>query len=128
MHNVNLGLFLYTFSFMSRIHFLHLIRLHGRYKSIAIQIGEFIEQLDDNFESVVTSYFEDFKPIKKRLRIAVSLVKKHFDEVCFQINTDFTYVQATIPKVKWLRPLGYEINIDEASAAITSLLVEEVDN
>lgn len=26
-----------------------------------------------------------------------------------------------------MRPLGYEINIDEASAAITSLLAEEID-
>lgn len=30
-------------------------------RSIAIQIGEFIEQLGNNFESVMTSYFEDFK-------------------------------------------------------------------
>ena len=26
-----------------------------------------------------------------------------------------------------MRPLGYEINVDEASAAITTLLVEEID-
>ena len=32
-----------------------------------------------------------------------------------------------MPRVGWLRPLGYEINIDEASIAITTLIVEEVD-
>ena len=30
-------------------------------RSIAIQINEYIEQLGDNFESIMTSYFEDFK-------------------------------------------------------------------
>ena len=29
--------------------------------------------------------------------------------------------------MRWLRPLGYEINVDEASTTITTLLVEEVD-
>ena len=37
------------------------------------------------------------------------------------------YVQAEIPKVIWLSPLGYKINIIEASALIT-IFVEEVDN
>ena len=30
-------------------------------RPIVVQIGEFIEQLGDNFESIMTSYFEDFK-------------------------------------------------------------------
>ena len=29
--------------------------------------------------------------------------------------------------MRWLRPLGYELDIDQASATITALLVEEVD-
>ena len=37
------------------------------------------------------------------------------------------FIQAAIPRVRWLRPLGYEINVDEASTTITTLLVEEVD-
>lgn len=32
-----------------------------------------------------------------------------------------------VPRVKWLRPLGFEINIDEASIPITTLLDEEVE-
>ena len=36
-------------------------------------------------------------------------------------------MQATTPRVRCLRPLGYEINVDEASTAITTLLVEEID-
>ena len=45
--------------------------------SIAVQIGEFIEQLGNNFESIMTSYFEDLKQsMKKRLRMQVTLVEK----------------------------------------------------
>ena len=73
----------------------------------------------------MTAYFEDFKQsMKKRLRIPVSLVEKHYDDVCFLVDVDYTFVQATHPRVRWLRPLGYEINVDEASIA---LLAEEID-
>ena len=37
------------------------------------------------------------------------------------------YVQETIPRARWLKPFLYEINVDEASATITTLLVEEID-
>ena len=32
-----------------------------------------------------------------------------------------------MPRVIWLRPLGYEINIDEVLVTIIALLTEEVD-
>ena len=48
-------------------------------RPIAVQIGEFIQQLGENFESIMTSYFKDFKQtMKKRLRIQVSLMIKLF--------------------------------------------------
>ena len=34
-------------------------------RSVAMQIDEYIEQMGDNFESVMTSYFEDFKKSMK---------------------------------------------------------------
>ena len=76
----------------------------------------------------MTSYFEDFKKsMKERMRILVSLVEKHYDDIYFLVDVDYTFVQVATPRVRWLRPLGYEINVDEASAAITNLLAEEVD-
>ena len=76
----------------------------------------------------MTSYFEDFKKsMKQRLRIPVSLVEKHYNDIFFLVDIDYTYIQATIPRVGWLRPLGYAINVDEAFATITTLLVEEID-
>ena len=69
----------------------------------------------------MTSYFEDFKKsMKQRLGILVSLVEKHVNDICFLVDIDFTYIQATIPRVRWLRPVGYEINVDEASCTITT--------
>lgn len=97
-------------------------------RSVAIEIGEYIEQLGENFESLMTSDFEDFKQsMQKRLRIPVSLVEKHYDDVYFLVDVDYTFVQDATPRVRWLRPLSYEINVDETSAAISALLVEEVD-
>ena len=97
-------------------------------KSIAVQINEYIEQIGENFKIIMTSYFEDFKKSKKeRLKIPVSLVEKHYNDICFLVEIDYTYVQATTPRVRWLRPLGYEINVDEASTTITTLLAEEID-
>ena len=84
--------------------------------------------MGDNFETLMTSYFEDIKKsMKARMRIPVSLVEQHLNDICFLVDIDYTYVQAAIPRVRWLRPLGYEINVDETSAAITTLLAEEVD-
>ena len=93
-----------------------------------MQVNEYIEKMGANFETIMTSYFKDFKKsIKQRLRIPVSLVEQHINEICFSVDIDFTYIQAAIPRVRWLRPLGYEINIDEASVAITTFIVEDID-
>ena len=84
--------------------------------------------MGDNFETIMTSYFEDFKKsIKQRLITLVSLVEKHINDILFLVDIDYTYIQEVVPRVRWLRPLGYEINIDEASTTITTLLVEEID-
>lgn len=97
-------------------------------RSVVVQINEYIEQMGDNFESVMTSYFQDIKKsMKQRLRIHVSLVEQHYDDICFLVDIDYTFIQVAVPRVRWLRPLGYEINVDEASTTITALLVEEVD-
>ena len=45
-------------------------------KTIVAQINEFIDQIGDNFDAQMTSYFEDFKKsMKQRMRIPVSLVE-----------------------------------------------------
>ena len=55
-------------------------------------------------------------------------MEKYYDDVCFLVDTNHTCVQVEIHRVRGIRPLCYEINVDEAFVAITALIVEEVDN
>ena len=94
-------------------------------RSVVAQINEYIEKMGDNFETLMTSYFEDFKKsMKQRLRILVSLTDQHINDICFLVDIDFIYIQAAVPRVRRLRPLGYELNIDEALVEITKLLAK----
>ena len=84
--------------------------------------------MGDNFEAQMTNYFEDFKnSMKKRIRIPVSLVEEHVNDIFFLVDIDYTYIQAIVPRVRWLRQPGYELDVDQALVAITTLLVEEID-
>ena len=65
--------------------------------------------------------------MKGRMWIPISLVEKHVNNICFLIDIDFTYIQAPMPRVRWISPLGYEVNIDEAFVAIIALLSKEID-
>ena len=61
------------------------------------------------------------------MRILVSLVQKHENDISFLVDVDFTYIQVAIPRVRWLRRLGYESNVDEASTIINTLLAKEME-
>lgn len=97
-------------------------------KTAVTQINEYIDQMGDNFEAEMTSYFEDFKKVmKKRMRIPIPLVEQHAHDIYFLVDIDYTYIQVIVPRVRWLRLLGYELDVDQASNTITTLLVEEID-
>ena len=58
---------------------------------MAMQINEYIEKMGAKFEAQMTSYFEDFKKsMKQRLRIPVSLVEQHVNDICFLVDIDYT--------------------------------------
>ena len=49
--------------------------------------------MGENFEIIMTSYFEDFKKsMKQRMRIHVSLVEQYYNDICFLIDIDYMYV------------------------------------
>ena len=84
--------------------------------------------MGDNFDAQMTIYFDDFKNVmKKRMRILVSLVDQHENDIFFLVDIDDTYIQPFIPRVRCLRPLGYELDIDQASIAIIELLTKETN-
>lgn len=65
--------------------------------------------------------------MRKRSRIPISLVDKYYKEIYFLVDTDYTYAQEVIPRVSWIIPLPYEVNIDETTTSITALLAKEID-
>ena len=50
--------------------------------------------------------------MKKRYRIPPTLVEKHKDELCFIVETDFTCMEAVVLRVKFIEPMGYDMNED----------------
>lgn len=74
------------------------------------------------------NYFIEFKKkMRKRSRIPMSLVEKYSQDIYFLVDIDFTYAQVVLPRVSWLMPLPYEVNISKTIATITALLAKEID-
>ena len=95
---------------------------------VLYQINEFIAELGINFDKVMDNYFEDFKErMNNRFRIPPKLVEDYKDDVCFMVDCDKVYIQAVRPRVAWVKPLPYEVNIDEARDIIEALVNEPVD-
>ena len=38
------------------------------------------------------------------------LVEKYKDELCFMVEIDFTCMEAIVPQVKFIEPMGYEMS------------------
>ena len=57
----------------------------------------------------------------------MQLVEQNGDDICFLVATDFTWAQEILPRVSWLRSLPYEVNIDEVTTTIITLLEIEVE-
>ena len=84
--------------------------------------------MGENFDSIMDNYFEDFKErMNNRFRIPPKLVEDYKDDVCFMIDCDKVYIQAVRPRVAWVKPLPYEVNIDKARDIIEALVNEPVD-
>ncbi len=84
--------------------------------------------MGENFDSIMDNYFEDFKErMNNRFRIPPKLVEDYRDDVCFMVDYDKMYIQAVRPQVAWVKPLPYEVNIDEARDIIEALVNEPVD-
>ena len=95
---------------------------------ILYQINEFITELGENFDSVLDSYFEEFKErMNNRFQIPPRLIEEYKEDVCFMVDYDKVYIQVVRPRVAWVKPLPYEVNIDETRDIIEALVNEPVD-
>ena len=49
------------------------------------------------------------------------------DDVYFMVDSDKVYIQAARPRKVWVKPLPYEVNIDETKEIIEALVNEPID-
>ena len=85
--------------------------------------------MGENFDSIMDNYFKKFKgKMKNRYRIPVKLVEDYKDDIYFMVDCDWVYIQAVRPKIAWVNPLEYEVNIDETRDNIEALLNEPLEH
>ena len=95
---------------------------------VVYQINKYIVELGDNFENIMDAYFDDFKErMQNRYRIPRKFVEEFEKDICFLVDCDNVHIQAIKPRIAWVKPLSYEINIDETRVIIEALLNEPVD-
>ena len=96
--------------------------------AVLYQINEYIVEMGESFESIMDNYFETLKEkMNNRFRIPKKLVNDYHDDVCFMVDYDNVYIQVVRPRIIWMKPLGYEVNIDETKDIIEALTNELVD-
>ena len=85
----------------------------GKDVPLLYQINEFIVEMGENYKRIMDNYFDTFKEkMNNRYRIPKKLVEDYKDDVCFMVDSDKVYIQVVRPRIPWVRPLGYEVNID----------------
>ena len=65
-----------------------------------------MDKIDKN-TTLIVKIFQS--KMKQRSRIPKPMVEKYKDELCFMVDTDFTSMETSTPKVMYVDPLGYEI-------------------
>ena len=65
--------------------------------------------------------------MRKTLKILSSVFVKHYNDVYFLVDIDYTYVHEVILRLAWLRLFHYEVNIDKVSTIITTFLEKEIN-
>lgn len=65
--------------------------------------------------------------MKKRSRIPQAIVEKYKNEICFMVETDFTFIEAVESRVEFIDPLGYEVLEVEVEEYVNKLLKCKLD-
>ena len=56
------------------------------------------------------------------MRIPKSVVDRYYDEICFIVDTNFVYAWEVLPRLAWPRLMPYEVNVDDVTTIVTTLL------
>ena len=81
--------------------------------------------MGENYNNIMDNYYNAFKDkMNNMFRIPKKLVEDYKDDVCFMVDSDKVYNQEIKPRIEWVKPLGYEVNIDETKDIIKALVNE----
>ena len=95
---------------------------------ILYQINEYISEMGENYVHIIYNYFDAFKKKMNNIfRIPKILVDDDKDDICFMDDCDKVYIQVVRPRIVWVKPLCYEVNIDETKDIIEALLNDPID-
>ena len=84
--------------------------------------------MGEKYVSIMDNYFDVLKErMNNRFRIPRKLVEDYKDDVCFMVDSARVYIQAMKPRIVWVKPLPYEVNIDETKDIIEELINDPVD-
>ena len=73
------------------------------------------------------NYFDSFKEkMQNRFRISRRLVEDYEQDIYFMVECDKVHIQIVRHRVAWVKPLEYEVNINDTKDIIKSLLNELV--
>ena len=96
-----------------------------RSRSTMEQISDLIRRSVENFEEIMGNYFEEFKEkMRSRMIIPKYIIKKYYDKVYFIVDTNFVYAQEISLRISCLRPMPYEVNVDETTIEVTTVLAK----
>lgn len=88
----------------------------------------YMRHLIDKVNESVVLVIKTFQSLmKNRSRIPQSIVEKYKNEICFMVDTDFTYIEAVEPRVEFIDPLGYEIFETEVEEYMNRFLKRKLD-
>ena len=65
--------------------------------------------------------------MKKRYRIPPSLVEKYKQDICFMVETDYTCMEAMVPRMKFIEPMGCEMSTKLIEGYAQIILQSKVD-
>lgn len=62
------------------------------------------------------------KYMKQRFRVPPLVVRKYKDDICFMVDTNFTYVEEVEPRMLYVETLGYEATEDEIEGYVKEII------
>ena len=87
---------------------------------------EELETIRDNDIDKVMKAFQ--VEMKQCYIIPPTLVEKYKEEICFMVEIDFTCMEAVIPRIKFIEPMGYEMSAKLIQGYMQIILHSKIDS